>query len=299
LAAIPHFRPLARGHLLRPLLDVTRADICAYARAHQLQWIEDDSNADVRFDRNFLRQSVLPVIATRWSSYRETLARVIAQVLESQALLDEFAAADLRATQADDGSLDAKLLANFSMRRQGNLLRYWLQRKNLPLPSRAQLDEILSMFVAREDTEPCVSWSGVEVRRFQYRLYAMAPLPPVRDDEWQTPWSPAEPADLPLSVGRLWATPQIGTGLRADREYSVRTRREGDRCHPQSRTHSQTLKKLFQEVGLAPWWRDRIPLIMCGDDIAAVGDLWVCRDYVATGQAPGWQLHWLRPGESD
>ena len=299
LTAIPRFRPLARGNLLRPLLNVTRADIEQYARAHQLQWIEDDSNTDVRFDRNFLRQNILPVIATRWSSYRETLSRVIAQISESQALLDEFAAADLSATQAADGSLDAKSVANFSARRQRNVLRYWLSRQNLPLPSAAQLDEILSIAVAREDTEPCVTWPGAEVRRFHYRLYAMPPLPPLPDHTWQGPWSPAVPAELPVAMGQVAATPQIGAGLRADREYQIRTRREGDRCHPASRVHSQTLKKLFQEAALAPWWRDRIPVIVCGEEIAAVGDLWICRGYVAPAHETGWQLQWRRPGAND
>jgi len=241
----------------------------------------------------------LPVLATRWSSYRETLARVIAQVLESQALLDEFAAADLCATDAGDGGLDTKLLTDFSVRRQCNVLRYWLQQKDLPLPSAAQLDEILSMAVAREDTVPCVTWPGVEVRRFHYRLYAMPPLPPLLDSAWQMGWSPAAPAEFPREMGDLSATPLIGAGLRADREYRVRTRREGDRCHPESRAHSQTLKKLFQEAGLAPWWRDRIPVVVCGEEIAAVGDLWVCRGYVAAEYQPGWRLQWRHPGAND
>jgi tRNA(Ile)-lysidine synthase len=84
--------------------------------------------------------------------------------------------------------------------------------------------------------------------------------------------------------------------LRRDRHYQLRPRRGGERCQPDGRRHSQSLKKLLQEAGLPPWWRDRLPLLWCGDELAAVADLWICEGYAAAPGEAGWLLHWRRPG---
>jgi tRNA(Ile)-lysidine synthase len=93
-------------------------------------------------------------------------------------------------------------------------------------------------------------------------------------------------------LGELRAAPVDGAGLRADREYRVCNRRGGERCRPAGRAHSQTLKKLLQEYEVPPWLRDRLPLIWCGDELAAVGDLWICEGFQAPAGVPGLRLEW-------
>lgn len=293
LRAMPVSRPLGPALLLRPWLDRTRAEIVEYARGCELRWVEDDSNVDVRYDRNFLRQRVLPLLAERWPAYRDTLARVVLQSSEAEALVQEVAAADW--LQIDDGGEGLAIagLQTLSPLRQRQLLRFWLHRQRLPTPSRAQLEQMIAMPTAAADAEPCVSWHGVEVRRFQSRLHAMAPLPPPSD--FDQPWSPPAVLALPAGHGHLDVAVVSGAGLRTDRSYRVRNRRGGERCHPATRGHSQTLKKLLQETALAPWWRQRVPLIFCGDELAAVGDLWICRGFEAAPAMPGWQPLWQRP----
>lgn len=302
LAGIPAARTLGRGQLVRPLLAVARSTIVEYARQHALQWVEDDSNADARFDRNFLRQRVLPLLGERWPGYRDTLARVAQQAAETAALLRELAEDDLRdavgAEGAPDDGLDAAYCLSLSSARQANLVRGWLAQRQFPMPSRAQLEAVLSMLTARCDAQPCVRWPGVEVRRFRGRLYALPPLAAVADYEldWQPELQPI--LTLPADAGALLAEQQLGAGLRTDRSYRVRNRRGGERCHPLLRVHSQTLKKLLQEDELAPWWRERVPLIYCGTELAAVGDLWVCRGFEAEAGTLGWLPRWLRPDSS-
>lgn len=295
LSAIPATRALGQGQgrLLRPLLAITRREIIAYAEAHGLQWVEDSSNADTRFERNFLRRNVLPLLERRWPFYRDTIARAIDHVTETQALLQEYAAQDLLALLHADGSLETGGLMQQSTARQRLLLRTWLQRQGFALPSRAQLDEVLAMSVAGADAEPCVRWADVEVRRFQLRLHALQSLP-VLPGDFDLPWQPGQALILPQGCGVLTAIPQNGAGLRMDRTYHVRNRRGGERCHPLRRMHSQTLKKLLQEAQLPPWWRDRMPLIFCGNEIAAVGDLWICRGFQADPTAQGWLPLWQR-----
>jgi tRNA(Ile)-lysidine synthase len=294
LAAIPALRALGRGQLLRPLLDRDRAEFADYAHRQGLGWVDDDSNDDTGFDRNVLRLRVVPVLAERWPRLRETLAQLTGQAAEAEQLLRELAALDLAVAQRDGDRLAVSACVALSAPRQRNLLRHWLRQRGLPLPGRAQLAQAQALLRARADAEPLVSWPGVELRRYRDRLYAQPPLPPLPVATAMA-WSP--PLALAVAgAGTLSAQPVAGGGLRRDRAYSVRPRRGGERCRPQGRAHSQTLKKLLQEAELAPWWRDRLPLVYCGDQLAAVADLWVCEGFQAAAGEPGWQLDWQPPG---
>lgn len=293
LTGMPAQRPLGRGLLMRPLLGTSRANLVAYARANGLRWCEDASNSDERLDRNFLRAGVLPRLAERWPGYRDTLLRAMAQLGEADDLLRQYAVAELATLQKLDGGLDGAALARLEPARQRLLLRHWLGAHGAPLPGRAQLDALRVMVSAAADAQPCVRWQGVAVRRFRQTLYLLvdqaAPLA-----TFDEPWPPQEPFAL-ADGGLLRAQPAVGQGLRADRSYRVRNRRGGERSHPLDRAHSQSLKKLLQEATLPPWWREHVPLICCGDEIAAVGDLWICRGYAAAPDMPGWLLQWRRP----
>lgn len=289
LAAMPERRTLGAGELLRPLLPFSRAQLLDYGRRHDLQWIHDDSNDDPAFDRNFLRLRVLPLLAERWPAYRHTLQRVIDNAAEARGSIEEMAAADLAAV-ADGAALRIERCLLLSPARQRSLVLHWLAGQGLPPPSRAQLDQVLGMFAARDDAEPCVSWPGAELHRFRGALHALPPLPEPPAD-FDIEWRPGEIVQI-AGVGELRAMAVDGNGLRADRSYRVRNRRGGERCRPVGRAHSQTLKKLLQEHAVPPWLRDRLPLIWCGDELAAVGSLWVCEGFQAPTEAAGWHLEW-------
>jgi len=293
LSAMPAARELGAGRLFRPFLNMPRSELMAYAQGHRLRWIHDDSNDDERFDRNFLRHRVAPLLEPRWPAYRQTLARAAEQAGEAGALLRELAAADLAAARRG-AALDLSAYGALSPARQRNLLRHWLESQRLPLPSREQLEQVRTQCGAAIDADICVSWPGVEVRRFRGALHAMAPL--ASPAETDLAWQPLHPFGQP-GLGQLRARPAIGQGLRADREYRVRNRRGGERCKPVGRAHSQALKKLLQERDVPPWRRDRLPLVYCGEELAAVGDLWICEGYQASGEQRGWLLEWSFPAQ--
>jgi tRNA(Ile)-lysidine synthase len=160
------------------------------------------------------------------------------------------------------------------------------------VPPLALLVEFVRQLLqAGTDTAAAVSWSQVSWRCFRVRLYLLPQLPPLP--------APAC-ADLAAAVtlagagaGILRATAGAGS-LDPRHSYSVRLRRGGERCQPQGRRHSQSLKKLLQEAAVAPWLRERLPLVFCGDRLAAVADLWVCADF-AVPPASGWALQWQTP----
>jgi tRNA(Ile)-lysidine synthase len=295
--AMPVARRLGRGTLLRPLLWVQRAEILEYATSRQLLWVEDPSNASTELDRNLLRREILPRLRSRWPRVVEQLARFAAHAREADELLTVLASQDLAQARlpSQPMALSIAALRALTPPRRRLLLRHWLRMQGYPPPSEAQLAQVAAIPDAAADAEPRVCWPGVEVRRYRDALLAMAPLLRVGHD-WSAAFAPPGAQSLP-GGGLLVSTPRVGGGLRADRDYRIALRHGGERCRPQGRAHSQSLKKLLQAAALPPWWRERLPLLWCGDELAAVADLWVCEGFVAAPGEPGWQLRWQRPGE--
>ncbi len=294
-------RPLGAGLLLRPLLGIGRAELLAHARQHRLLWIDDPSNASTDFDRNFLRLDILPRLNERWPAAGAQLARFAARAREADELLHQLAEQDLAAARLAEpaGALSIAAVVALAPARQRLLLRHWLQLQALPLPSEAQLHQLQALLTAAPDSQPCVRWAGVELHRYRDALLALSlPPPPPPSPALVVEFAPPGPQALP-GAGLLQAQAAVGAGLRADRSYRLRCRAGGERCRPLGRVHSQSLKKLLQAAGVPPWWRERLPLLWCGDELAAVADLWVCEGFAAAPGEPGWQLCWQRPSVAE
>lgn len=297
LAAMPVSVPFGHGQLLRPLLNCTRADLLAYAREHDLHWIEDSSNADPVLDRNYLRHSVLPRLRQRWPAVTATLARSARLCAETADLLDDLADADLRQVAGDSAnSLHLPTLRMLPEPRQRNLLRRWFRHLQLPVPTETQLAQLLAQSItAAPDRQPLLYWPGCEVRRYRDRLYALPPLPPHSADRIY-PITPEVPLTIPV-IGQVCLCPRQGQGIRADwlagQPLTIRFRQGGERFHPVSRQHRQELKKLLQEAGIPPWQRDRLPLLYVGDTLAAVATLGVATTFAAPADTQGWVMEFV------
>jgi tRNA(Ile)-lysidine synthase len=295
LAAMPRLTSLGGHRHLRPLLDVPAAAIAAYVVEHHLAWVEDPSNADTRYDRNFVRRRLLPLLKERWPQAVSTIARAAAWQAEADNLLHQLGSSDLGAVLGGTPhrlKLDA--LAELPGERRHNLLRCWLKGLAMPLPSAVQVREIDRLLAARRDGAGCVRWRGVELRRFRDELYARSPLPAF-DPGRPLPWQPAEEA-LRLPAGTLSASRCVGAGVAqsalAGRSTLVRYRAGGEslRLHPGG--PSRPLKLLLQEWRVPPWLRDRLPLLYVDGELAAVADKAVGAQFRAAPGAEGWVLNW-------
>lgn len=300
LAAMPEDAALGAGRLWRPLLGETRAALQAYATHYRLDWLDDPANVDTDYDRVFLRRQVWPLLAGRFPGLTRTLARSARHCAEAQAAVERLAAADLATLSEDgatgDGLAVAGLLA-LAPERTRALLRLWLERLELPLPSAARLDAVLAdLLPARRDAEPCVCWPGAELHRYRERLYAFAPLPPL-PPALCLDWPLDAPLTLPAGLGTLVWQPVDGIGLDAarlaGRRVTVRLRAGGERFRPEGRRHAQSLKKLLQAAGIAPWLRARLPLVYVDEELVAVAGLGIAAGWTVasgqTGRVPAWQ----------
>jgi tRNA(Ile)-lysidine synthase len=291
LTAVRPQAVLGAGRLARPLLDFTRASILDEARRRGLDWLEDPSNRDPRFDRNFLRQVVLPPLLDRWPQAGPVASRLARQMLAAEAILTEVAAADLGAG-ADPACIPAAVLTALSPERRSNALRHAIRTAGLPLPTAAQLDEICRMLTVREDAQAEVHWPGAEARMYRQALYLMLPLasmtpPPAK-------LTPARP--LPCLAGELHLVASDDYGIPdrwAQAGLGIVFRQGGERFRPRNSTTSKLLKHWFQEQGVVPWLRNAVPLICHDDTLIGIADLALADGLPqGAGDAPFWRVEW-------
>jgi tRNA(Ile)-lysidine synthase len=313
LAAMAQQRPLGVGYLYRPLLTFSRAELQTYADIHQLTWVEDESNLDTHYDRNYLRQRVIPLLQERWPQLQRRIQQSADLWADSEALLMELAEQDSHQCKPRPERLGQSLcllaLAQLTIARRHNVLRYWLRNLGFDMPEQLHLQQFeQQLMAARQDAEVALGWGNLVLHRYRGRLYVLprpSPQTSAQVQQIQAFALNAQTAQVPLPNGGdlTFEYCEEVSGLNCLsahlRDLSLRWRQGGERCRPAGRAHSQTLKRLLQEYALEPWWRDALPLVFSSDELVAVGDLWVCHGFVATVGQPGYRLVWRPSGESD
>jgi tRNA(Ile)-lysidine synthase len=297
LAAMPSVVRFAKGYLARPFLSISRQDILTYAKQNKLSWVEDESNHDLKFTRNFLRYKVMPLFKKRWPGISKTIMRVSDHCAEANQLLKELAEQDLSLVHGKaSNTLSVQKLNNFSYVRQKNILREWLQNQGYLLPSTIKLKHIIGDVInARGDAKSCVSWSDVEVRRYQDDVYAMDALVQ-HDVGTHIFWDCKKDLQLPANMGLLSCKKVVGKGVRQDvikEPLKVAFRQGGEACRLLNRQGTHQLKKLFQEWQVPPWLRDRVPLIYIADKLAMIVGFGVCEEFAAREDERG-VIIWCR-----
>jgi tRNA(Ile)-lysidine synthase len=279
----------ARAKLARPLLDVPRAEIEAYARDRGLEWIEDESNADTARARNFLRHEVLPLMERQFPAARAAMARAAANLGEARELVDAMAQADLAA--CGDGEFVAvPALLALGETRAKNALRCWCDTRGIVPLSSARLGELLRQLrESRVDARTSLVAGKWELQRYRDRLH-LKPAAPAPWSDLNEEWNGENALPLLALGGVLKFKPEEGRGLSVERLRSdlvtVRLRKGGERLRLDLRRPRRTLKNLFQERGVPPWRRDRLPLVYCGErlvSVPGVGD--ACEFRAGPGEA--------------
>jgi tRNA(Ile)-lysidine synthase len=248
--------------LLRPLLDVTRESIEAYARQHKLEWVEDESNAADVFSRNFLRLHVAPLLSQRYPRWRQALARAARH----------FARRDA----------DAR-----------DLVREFLSAQGLRAPSEAKLAEMVKQ-LASGAPGTLIEHDGARLRvyRGDVKLEKPAgntPFEPIA-------WHGERRVEVPALGGALRFRRVAGAGI--DPKWlkagvlQVRLRSGGERLQPDARRPRRTLKNLFQEAGVPSWERKKLPLLYCGEELVWAPGLGVDTRYQVTEKTSGWVPEW-------
>ena len=286
-----HASPLAPS-ILRPLLDITRAEIEAYARARKLRWVEDDSNANTGFDRNFMRHRLLPVIAERYPAYRKTLARASRNFAEAAVLLDELASIDMPNAAAHLKITDLRALTTA---RAKNALRYFLGSHGVTMPNETRLAECVRQVQEPRATGIAIDLGAHELRRFGSEL-RVVPKTPVPSADFRRQWQGEARLALPELGATLLMKKSRGSGLSLAKlqtaAVTVRLRTGGERLRPDAKRPRRSLKNLLQEARLPPWLRARLPLLYCGDTLVYVPGIGIDTAFGARSGEPAVEPQW-------
>ncbi|CAH1905338.1 tRNA(Ile)-lysidine synthase [Candidatus Nitrotoga sp. HW29] len=280
--------------LVRPLLNVPRSILLEYAQQHSLQWVEDESNADDIYPRNFLRHRILPLLEHRFPAYRKTLLRSAQHFAEATELLDELAQQDADGAISDN-HLDIKQLRMLGIVRGKNLLRYFLAVQGAAIPDSTRLQEILRQLCnARQDAQVCINWQGWQMRRYRNHAYTMPTLlPPV---DFTVMWNGEEEMLLPPPHGMLYLRNTIGQGISVAKLQlgiaKVRSRRGGETIRVDAARPQRDLRNLLQEHEILPWQRDLLPLLFCDTDLVCIPGIGIANAYRAQPNEVGVIVIW-------
>jgi len=313
LSAMKAIMPMGQQMLVRPLLSISRQMILTYANTHQLSWIDDESNLDIRFDRNFIRHSVMPVLTQRWPSMLTTIARSASHCQEAELLLTELAEQDLDVCLTPEGNLSIEKMQNLSKARFNNLIRYFLHTRQCLMPSTEQLEQVYKQLAAEKDKVPSIKVGRHWLRRFKGKLYLTADFKDVSTWTYEfhrQQQRQLESIELPDQLGSLVFNFEPAVHERSDvidgilgqhqitppvksQKISVRFSHNNPKCLPQYRQHSRSLKKVLQELAIAPWQRQRVPFIYYDEQLVAVIGHFVCKQYLPTAGEPIIDICWF------
>lgn len=298
LAGMPPCRRWQQGWLARPLLGTSRESIVQWARDAGLSWIEDPSNSAHGADRNFLRHRVLPALVERWPAAVQSIARSARLCAEADDIIAEQADADLRAVEvAGADRLQVAGLCALDAARRANVLRRWLQRQGAaPMPAARMYQALEQLCHARSDAAVRVAWAGHALRRFQGQVWLLEGETDNTPSAERRAWS-GESLDLGPGLGRLYT--RLAPGGIDPRHWhqakiEIDYRPAGARYRLAGRQGSRDFKHVAQELGIPPWLRDRVPVILINGQPAAIAGHAVCEPFAVTGNQGIWPV-WESP----
>jgi tRNA(Ile)-lysidine synthase len=296
LSSMGRLTPLRSGvRLMRPWLDVSRRRIVAYAKDAALQWVEDESNLDSRFDRNFLRNEVLPTIESRFPGYRTNLFRSAQNMADLDEVARDMGTQDLETITSVRG-ISAAGLGLLSLPRALNALRCATGRLGVEMPSRDRLVELYRQVTsARHDASVDVNLGGLSGRVYRGHLV----LTPNVEEllPWTLKWSGEEQLELPQRLGIIRRRYSMGRGLRTSvlaSSLQFRNRCGGERLRIHSKQARKTLTHLFQQLGIPPWERVRLPMLCSDERVLWVPGVGYESDQCAAPDEKGIELEWIR-----
>ncbi|NHB97849.1 tRNA lysidine(34) synthetase TilS [Photorhabdus stackebrandtii] len=278
LASMPPVAIFADTLLFRPLLGYSRNELEIYASEHRLNWIEDDSNQDDRYDRNFLRLHVMPLLNQRWPHFPQSVARSASLCGEQEQLLDELLNEFLKELITQDGALGISPLEVCSEAKRNALLRRWFGYHDMKMPSREQLHRLwYEVALARTDAVPQLQFGQYNVRRYKQKLWLVPQLQSLRDTILE--WDICNTLVLPDRLGELNISDR-GIQVRAPANNERVTIRFGVQGMMSivGRQHPRHSKKLWQELGVAPWLRERIPLLYYNEQLIAALGIFITKE---------------------
>jgi len=289
LSGMPSAIRFGPGMLIRPLLDVSQEAIKLYALQHQLEWVEDPSNQDIQFDRNYLRHEIIPLLQHRWPSLDKTISRVAEHCADAHTMLSTSANNKMRLLyDTQKQCLSISGLLEYVELMQQWIIREWLDQLDARMPSQKVMTAILQdVLRAQPEANPIVQYDGLNIQRYRDALY-LTKIRQKPDLKQVLSWLKAHKSLLLSNNGVLIiedAEQGISQQAWLQGNIQVKYRQGGEKIALPNRCGHHSLKKLYQEAGIAPWLRDVIPMIYIDGKLAAIAGYWISADFYTQEEA--------------
>jgi len=294
LASMPHYDE--RRDIWKPLLNVNRETIVGYAKLNHISFVDDESNLDTRFDRNFLRQEIFPLLSDRFPHLVKTLARSVENIAEGLNLTEAVAKEDAKSFFSEDLSrLSMSIVKELPKDRIINLIRWWLDKNYLKMPSKKTTDELYEQIIKiKKDNSLSIKISEkITVREFQGDLW-LVEVDSIFEP-YEIIWRGEDKILLPDQSqllfhrvkGAGFSLTKLGVNV-----LRIQSRQGGERFKPNLNQPSRTLKYLLQKSKIPPWQRNQIPLIFSEDQLVAVPNFGIHYEFQAEPDIIGIFVEW-------
>lgn len=291
IAAMPELRALPGSpvSVFRPLLALDRPTLLEHARERGLAWVEDESNACARHDRNYLRLEVAPRLDARFGGWRAGAVRLARHAAAAGGLLEELARIDGAPERAGAG---LALAAGLTPERRANALRAFLAIEGLAMPTESRLAEMArQLYDARDDARVRIALGHAMLVRHRGVAHVVAGAGDSGADGWRVAWRGEALVELGAGRGAVRFSPAVGEGLAqalsGEGDWHFGERRGGERVRLGASRPSRTLKNLLREADVPEWDRGRVPLLFRGDTVAWVPGIGVAAEFACPAGAPG------------
>lgn len=281
--------------IARPLLTRSKKILTNYARSIGIQFVDDESNTDIRFARNALRHQVMPVLDSLIPGYAERITRSAKHAQSASRLLQDLAEIDMQRCYFSD-ALQIDPMRTLSIERIDNLLRHWMFTLNIRMPSAARLSEIRHQILsARDDARVSIHHEQVIFHRYQSKIFVEAVKILNVDESVQFVWQGEASIKFPAFDGTLYVEPaQHGldpSWLRSQR-LSLRWRQGGEKMRLGKNRPSRDMKKHFQTLKIPFWMRERLPYVLIGDQVLFAAGVGINGDFMGENDKESVQLRW-------
>ena len=287
-------------NIWRPLLGINREVIEGYAKENNLNFIEDESNNNLQFDRNFLRKEILPLIKSRYPSIINTISRSSENIAEGLNLHKAIAKEDANYYFSENKErLSLSMLQTLEKDRVVNLIRWWLDVNKQLMPSKKTINELYNQIkIVKKDSQINIHISSeMSVRAYNDFLW----LVKITKDKhnYDLIWKGEDVFELPGS-SKLLFKPSLGQGISLEKVGSsvlrIQNRMGGERFKPKRNQPTRTLKYLLQKMNMPPWERAILPIIYSEDILVAVPNYGIHHEFVADEDKIGLAIEWVNYG---
>lgn len=255
LSSMPEKKSFAQGVHLRPFLQFSKTELKAYALEHNLMWVEDESNEDSSYDRNFIRNEVMPLLKSRWKQAATQIGTSVKHIQEAKEYIDtKTPTIDIQETNVE---LDE--LVSLEPYEQVQVVRKWVKFHVGQQASQSLIDCVFDTIIpARDDAKMKWEQKDYFITRYNKKLYLV------------------KSKTQPCSVEEI--IQKANLNVNAD-TITVRSRVNGAKIKVAGGFHKE-VKKIFQEIKVPTWERDNLVYLYDNETLVSVGGLINNPDYL-------------------